>query len=169
MLYEAYEDFKKGYRFFLENDPEEVNARVRRLAQALSNAEEIEKLCGGKPKVRERDPNKKSEFFRCLFLAVELYMPSFAFSERVGVTDIGNPSAADCFMKKTVVHYDKKSGKGIILHFDKKRRRNLRRKSFKVFFGMLFGYGKIKKELIKHRAEMCSRENWERMFFAGKE
>ena len=169
VLYEAYEDLKKGARFFLENDSEEVNARVRRLAQALSDAEEIEKLCGGKPKVRERDPNKKSEFFRCLFLAVELYMPSFAFSKRVGVTDIGNPSAADCFMKKTVVHYDKKSGKGLILHFDKKRRRNLRRKSFKVFFGMLFGYGKIKKELIKHRAEMCSRENWERMFFAGKE
>ena len=169
VLYEAYEDFMKGPSFFLGNDSEEVNERIRRLAQAISSAEEVEALFGGKPDVKVRKPDKKSEFFRCLFLAVENYMPAFMFSKKPGATDMGNPSAADCFMKKTVVHYDRNTGKGLILTLDTKRRRELRRKTYKVFFGMLFGYGKMKKAYRAGWQKMCSRENWERMFFAEKQ
>lgn len=169
VLYEAYEDFMKGPSFFLENDSEEVNERIRRLAQAISSSQEVETLFGGKPDVKVRKPDKKSEFFRCLFLAVENYMPAFLFSKKPAATDMGNPSAADCFMKKTVVHYDRNTGKGLILTLDTKRRRELRRKTYKVFFGMLFKYRKMKKIYRAGWQKMCSRENWERMFFAEKQ
>ena len=164
-LYEAYQDFKRGPQFFLESDSEEVNSRIRRLAQALSDEETVEKLCGGKPQPKMRKQGKKAEFFRCIALSVELYLPSFAFSKRVGVTDIGNPSAADCFGKKTVVHYDRASGKGLVLQFDAGRRRVLRRAAYRVFFGLLFGYSRIKRQYRREKESMCSRENWERMFF----
>ena len=166
VIYEAYEDFMKGPAFFLENDSEEVNDRIRRFAQSISSAEDVEALFGGKPDVKVRKPDKKREFFRCLFLAVENYLPSFMFSKKPAATDMGNPSAADCFMKKTIVHYNKDTGRGIILTLDVKRRREMRRKTYKVFFGILFKYGEMKKTYRAGKEKMYSRENWERMFFA---
>lgn len=167
-LYEAYEDFMKGPRFFMESDPEEINAHIRALENSICDAEETERVCGGRPQVREWDPDKRSEFFRCLFLALENYLPAFMFSEKVAVTDMGNPIAADCFLHRTVVHYDKKSGRGMILSLDVKKRRELRRKTFKVFFGLLFRYGKMKKLYRAGADEMCSRKNWDRLFFAQR-
>ncbi len=167
-LYEAYEDFMKGPGFFISSDPEEINAHVRALENRLCDAEEIEKACGGKPSPRKWDPDKRSEFFRCLFLALENYLPAFVFSKKTAVTDMGNPIAADCFLKRTVVHYDEKSGKGMILELDTKKRRDLRRKTFRVFFGLLFGYGKMKKLYRAGAREMCSRKTWDRLFFARK-
>ena len=91
------------------------------------------------------------------------------FSKKTGLTDAGAPRAYDCFMKKTVVHLDRESGRGLVLKLDAKRRRKLRRAAYRAFFGILFGYRRIKKSYRSGEREMCSRENWERMFFKEDE
>ena len=100
-----------------------------------------------------------------MLIIIENYMPAFLFSAKPGVTSAGLPRTRDCFMKRTCVQYDEVTGRGLVFILDKKRRRKLRRLTFRVFFGMLFGYRKIKKQYKKNMAAMCSARNWKRMFF----
>ncbi len=164
VLRKAYLDFKEGPAFFLREDPENVNRQLKNYDTPFSSAEKIEKLCNGKPEIRNKTMGKRKDAFRSLFLSIENYMPKAFFSKRVGVTDAGNPKASDCFMKRVVVHYDEKSGRGLIYSLDTKRRRKLRRASYKTFLGLLFGFGKIKKKYKAYEKVLCSRENWDRLF-----
>ena len=95
-------------------------------------------------------------------------LPAFAFSDKAGVTDAGFPRASDCFLKRTVVHLERESGRGYVFRLDTKRRRRLRREAYKIFFGMLFCYRKLRKDYRENEQKMYSAENWRRMFFIEK-
>lgn len=165
LIYRAYRDFKEGPSFFLTADSADLNDEIRSHAQAFALPQEVEKVYGGIPKPAEADPAKRHSIAAAVMMFFENYMPGFMFSDKVGVTNAGLPRARDCFMKKTVIHYDVNSGKGLILHLDTKRRRKLRRLTFRVFFGLLFNYRKIRRNYLENWQKMCSAENWERMFF----
>ncbi len=164
VLYLAYLDFKRGPEFFLTADPEKVNDEIRTYAQPFLPAEEIEAMFGGRPEPKVRSTDKKTEFYRCLFFSLENYTPAFLLGNKVGVTDAGYPSAADCFMKKTAVQIDRASGRGLVLKFDGARRRKLRRAAYRAFFGLLFCYGKIKKKYVARFKELTSYESWQEIF-----
>ncbi len=165
LIYKAYLDFRAGSEFFLTADSADLNAEIRAGAQKFAEPEELEKVCGKKPELPYVKREKRHSIFASLLMLAENYMPSFLFSKKVGVTNAGIPRAWDCFMKKTVVHYDPHTEKGLILKLDTKRRRKLRRLTYKVFFGLLFNYRKIRKDYRENWRKMCSEENWCRMFF----
>ena len=165
LIYKAYLDFRAGSNFFLTADSADMNDEIRAHAQKFTDEAELAKVCGKKPELPEVRREKRHSLAACFLMFAENYMPAFLFSKKVGVTNAGIPRAWDCFMKKTVVHYDPYNGKGLVLKLDTKRRRKLRRLTYKVFFGLLFNYGKIKKDYRKNWQKMCSEENWCRMFF----
>lgn len=165
LIYRAYRDFKSGGEFFLTADSEKVNEELRAHSQKFAEPAEIEAICGGKPQLKKPKVHKRHSLFDCMLIIIENYMPAFLFSAKPGVTSAGLPRTRDCFMKRTCVQYDEVTGRGLVFTLDKKRRRKLRGLTFRVFFGMLFGYRKIKKQYKKNMAAMCSARNWERMFF----
>ena len=165
LIYRAYRDFSAGPEFFLSADSAELNQEIAAHAQVFAPREEIQKIFGGEPKLPVIKREKRHSLAACFLMFLENYLPAFMFSKKTGLTDAGLPRAYDCFMKKTVVHLDRESGRGLILQLDTKRRKKLRRAAYRAFFGILFNYKKLKKRYRMRGQEMCSRENWERMFF----
>lgn len=165
LIYRAYLDFKAGSKFFLDTDPAELNAQIQSRPQEFVDLEQVKKLCGGiLPELPEPLFGKHS-LASCFIMLLENYMPSFFFSGKTGITDARVPRARDCFMKKTVVQYDKRIEKGEVFRLDPKRRRRLRRATYRMVLGTLFLYGKIRRDYLKNYPEICSRENWEKLFF----
>ena len=169
LIFRAYRDFAAGPEFFLSADSADLNREISAHAQPFAPREEIEKIFGGKPELPVVKREKRHSLAACFLMFLENYLPAFMFSKKTGLTDAGAPRAYDCFMKKTVVHLDRESGRGLVLKLDAKRRRKLRRAAYRAFFGILFGYRRIKKSYRSGEREMCSRENWERMFFKEDE
>src|SRR5699024_12255759 len=84
------------------------------------------------------------------FALVSLHYCYFFFSFSIS----RRPPTSTLFPYTTLFRsYDRNTGKGLILTLDTKRRRELRRKTYKVFFGMLFGYGRMKKAYRAGRSE----------------
>ena len=165
LIYRAYLDFKAGSKFFLETDPAELNAEIQAMPQEFVDIEQLKKLCGGElPELPEPTVGKQS-LSACFMMLIENYMPSFFFSGKAGVTDARVPRTRDCFMKKTVVQYDKRSERGEVFRLDTRRRRKLRRAMYRMVLGTLFLYGKIRRDFLKNYPKICSRENWEKLFF----
>ena len=164
----AYRDFTGGYKFFTSADPARLNERLRAGAPSPLPEDEICKLCGGPPRLKQPKSQKRHSLAACFLMFLENYLPAFAFSDKAGVTDAGFPRASDCFLKRTVVHLERESGRGYVFRLDTKRRRRLRREAYKVFFGMLFCYRKLRKDYRENEQKMYSAENWRRMFFIEK-
>lgn len=164
LICRAYLDFKEGPAFFLRTDPALLNDEIRAKAQPFVSVEELEKAFG-ELRLPQVKSEKRHSLVACFFMFLENYTPSFLFSKKTGVTDAGRPRAGDCFLKKTIVHYDEANGRGFVCRLDPKRRAKLRRAAWRSVFGILFGYRKLCKEYKNAYREICSETQWNRWFF----
>lgn len=164
LLYRAYLDFKKGPKFLMETDPEELNREIQAKSPVFVDKKQLEERFGkiDMPPIRDE---KRHSVIASIVMMIENYTPAFMMSDSVGYTEIGNPRAMDSYMHKTVVHYDARGEKGLVFEFDAKRRAKLRRATWHAVFGILLGYSKIKRQYKKRYLEVCSEEHWRKLFF----
>lgn len=172
LLIRGYEDFFRGPQFFYTADSQELNDELREFAPKWHSPEDIFEQCGVLPDEEMCGEEKRTGAARNVLrtlMAVESFAPSFLFSKKPAVTTATNPRATDGFFRRTVIHFDPAQNKGFVCTLDTKLRRALRRRAAKIFFRLIFSFGKIRKLYLKNADKMCSRENWNRLFFpAGK-
>lgn len=172
LLLRGYDDFFRGPQFFLEADSVRINEQVREHLPQWLTPEEIAVQCGIAPSAEDipEHPNT-GKLFNLLRTAIsaENFLPAFFFSKKPAVTSATNPCATDCFLKRTVIYFDKQTQKGYICRLDVKKRRLLRRKSIKYFFRIIFSYRKMCRIYSEGAKKMCSRLNWDRLFFGTGE
>ncbi|MCD8372317.1 MAG: glycosyltransferase [Clostridia bacterium] len=162
----GYEDFIKGSGFLLSlNQPEELNAEIMAERPQYLTCGQIEKEYGFNPEklVCEKELKPNSVFKKAL-LFTENFTPAFLMKDKTGVTDAGSKIKATSYLKKSVIRYNSSTHTGYVCQFDAKKRNKLRRKAAKMFFRLIFGYGKIKKDYRENADKMCSRERWTELF-----
>lgn len=168
LILQAHEDFFKGPDFFNDTDMEELNKKImsshpqyydiNSLASEYAFSEdEIEKL-----RNFEKQP---SGLMKKALLGFENFLPTCFFKNKLAFTDANAIHPSHAFLKKTVINVDFNNNRGYVTSLDKKLRRNLRRRGIKMFFKLLFRYGKTKKQYIKRQAEICSAAQWDKKFF----
>lgn len=164
LLLRAYRDYKKGPSFLLDCDPVALNEEIHQNNPDFLSKKVLEETYG--PLQLPCHSSQKRHRLRSAFLMLmDSYMPARFLSDGFAVTGTENPMARDCFRKKTVVRYSPNSGTGFVCTFDAARRRQLRRASARTILNILFFYGKYKRMYLKNRQNLCSKSNWEKLFF----
>ncbi len=165
LIYRSFLDFKKGPDFLMTKDPVAHHRTIAQKAPAQTDKETLEKETGVENLHYERTENKHKVLSR-IGILLDVFAPAFMLSDKkTAVTDSGNPSARDCALKKTVIHFDPVTEKGFIRKFDTRQRTRLRRATWRVFFQMIFFYGKYKK-MYHEYTKLCSEGHWKELFFA---
>ncbi len=163
----GYEDFFGGVRFYKDADMEQLNAELMKIKPVYLPKAELEEKFGEMP---EKGEPKKSKvaFLNKLLMLLENFLPSFFFRKKPVIAEVGELTAKKVKFRKTAVVYDSDKEQGYVCTLDGKRRRKIRRKAEKMFFRLLFRYGKARRDYKKHYLELCTEEEWNKRFF-GKE
>ncbi len=166
LIYRSFLDFKKGPSFLIKTDPVMLNRLINDKAPVYEDKETLEKLYHVENLHYDRDKEateNKGRHSKFIML-FEAYFPAFMLKDETVVTDAGNPSAVDTFMKKNVINYDPVKKMGYVCSFDKKQRRRYRRAAVRTILQFLLFYGRYKK-LYSNCAEIYSQGTWESLFF----
>lgn len=167
LILQAYRDFFRGCAFLRDTDMEQLNAEVMQCTpQYLTDAQLNEALgtqiedfsapLHGKP--------HKKNILRKFLLASENFLPAFLFSRRAAIADANRNTAQAVFLHRTAVHYDRTRKAGYICKLDTARRRKIRRETYKLFFKLLFGFGKMRREYRERYGIACSEQAWQKKF-----
>lgn len=163
LIVRAYEDFLRGPQFFLKTDAEALNAEILAArAPTLTQAQLHERF----PSLELADPPpaKRLPVFLRAFLLIENFLPAFCFRKAPVVLPEHDTPVAKAFLRRTAVHYNSAAGQGRVCELDTKRRRELRRRTWKLFFAFLSRYKTLKLSYISHFLQLSSRRQWEKQF-----
>lgn len=164
---DAYYDFFKGCKFLCDADMEKLNSKLMSGHPKFIDKADLEKTYNvdiDKELAKIDKPKNKRNIFRQMLLTLENYFPAFMFKKDVVVVDYSSGKVKPLFRKKTSIHFDANRNQGYVCELDTKRRNKIRRKTIKMFFKIIFSYGKIKKEYKNNYLSACSREEWNKKF-----
>lgn len=165
LILHAYEDFFRGSEYLNQIDAEKLNAEIMGHKPAYEDLRALEDRYG----VSAADvPVRKEKRMRPIARALELlgagYMPAPFFKKAAAACDANETLTPKPLLCKTTVHCDPARGQGYVCTLDAKRRAKIRRKAWKFFFKLLFGYGKIARDYRENRSRICSETEWNRRF-----
>lgn len=164
LIYRSFLDFKKGPSFLLNTDPVMLSKLINDKAPVYEDKETLETIYHIEDLQYDRDKKFETKHRNKFYKLMEAFMPQSWLKDELAITDAGNPTAEDTFMKKEVICYDPVKQMGYVCSFDKKQRRRYRRASVKTVFQLLLFYGKYKKK-YSNCSTIYSRERWENFFF----
>ncbi len=167
MMLRGYDDFCRGIEFYKGVDVEKLNAEVMSVKPKYYKKEELEDKYGPMPS-REKPQKARFAVFNRILTFLENFLPSFLCRKKPVVIEAKSVVAKRTRFRRTVVVYDSEKEVGYVCEYDGKRRGKLRRRAEKMFFKLLFGYGKLHKEYKSGYKELCTEEEWNKRFF-GKE
>ena len=165
---QAHEDFFKGPDFFNDTDMEELNSKILKYHPQFEDLKTLAEKFGFDEKDLAEHQSKRAipeSTVKKYFSSAENFMPKCFFKNKLAFTDANAIHPSHAFLKKTVINVDFNNNRGYVTSLDKKLRRNLRRRGIKMFFKLLFRYGKTKKQYIKRQAEIYSAAQWDKKFF----
>lgn len=168
LVLKAYQDFFAGCDFLKKTDPEKLNEELLRHQPRFIPKEELEQTYRiSFDAVREslRPKTRKRSLMRRALLTIENFLPAFFFKNKIGIGNMKGNWAKPMFLKKTCIHYDYATECGYVCKLDTARRRKIRSASFRVFFNLLFRFGKIKRHYRKNYLSTCTLEEWNNKFF----
>lgn len=163
LILRAYSDFFAGYRFLIDTDLEALNREIMRTPPQFISKDELEHRFGLNidSSLKDMDSRRqKPSLMRRALLTLENFLPSFLFSKKPILADANSTWARPLFLKKISIHYDIYKQEGYVCELDTKRRRKIRRAAYKMFFKILFGYGKTETEYKNNYKKTCSLQVW---------
>lgn len=159
MILRGYEDFFKGVTFFKNTDSEALNREIMQIKPSYTFKEELEEKYGAE--IPEIPTGRRSTSkAKALGMVMRNFLPSCFLKKNPAVLTSIEASGNNALRNKTVIVYDCDKKQGYVCEFNGKRRRKLRHKTEKIFFKILFKYGKMYKEYNKHYKELCTEEEW---------
>lgn len=168
LILQAHEDFFKGPDFFNDTDMEELNSKILKYHPQFEDLKTLAEKFGFDEKDLAEHQSKRAipeSTVKKYFSSAENFMPKCFFKNKLAFTDANAIHPSHAFLKKTVINVDFNNNRGYVTSLDKKLRFSLRRRGIKMFFKLLFRYGKTKKQYIKRQAEICSAAQWDKKFF----
>ncbi len=168
LILQAHEDFFKGPDFFNDTDMEELNSKILKYHPQFEDLKTLaEKFGFTEADITEYQSKRAipESTVKKYFSSAENFLPKCFFKKQLAFTDANRIRPTDVFLKQTVINIDFNNNRGYVTSLDKKLRLSLRRQGIKMFFKLLFRYGKTKKQYIKRQAEICSAAQWDKKFF----
>ena len=167
LVLRAYEDFLRGPRFFEETDGAELNAELLSMRPKSLPAAQLEPLLDKETaKLLYETPEKQRRLpapLRALLMA-ENFIPSVFFRKKAILVPAHDTPVRRVFLRHTVILYNFSAREGIVCGLDTKRRAKIRRRAWKCFFKLLFGYRKTAREYRENYRSISSAEAWEKRF-----
>ena len=166
VILRAYEDFFKGPQFFIETDPERLNAEILRFRPKELTREELAANCGSEILQLLDSPEKKktSSIYKRALAMLENFVPGFFFRNKPRVFDTVNIQPNQTFLVRRCIYFKPDTESGILCELDTKRRRTIRRRTYRIFFKLLFRYKKMRRNYCHRAAELYSAAEWKKKF-----
>ena len=166
VILRAYEDFFKGPQFFIETDPERLNAEILRFRPKELTREELAANCGSEILQLLDSPEKKktSSIYKRALAMLENFVPGFFFRNKPRVFDTVNIQPNQTFLVRRCIYFKPDTESGILCELDTKRRRTIRRRTYRIFFKLLFRYKKMRRNYCRRAAELYSAAEWKKKF-----
>lgn len=165
LILRAYEDFFRGSEYLNQIDAEALNAEIMAHKPEYEDLKELEARCGvSAANAPTRRSEKKRPLSRALALFGAGYLPALFCKKGAAACDANETLTPKPMRCRTIVHCDSARGLGYACTLDTKRRAKIRRRAWKYFFKLLFGFGKFARDYRENRGRVCSGEEWNRRF-----
>ena len=92
----------------------------------------------------------------CASYMLENFVPGFFFRNKPRVFDTVNIQPNQTFLVRRCIYFKPDTESGILCELDTKRRRTIRRRTYRIFFKLLFRYKKMRRNYCRRAAELYS-------------
>lgn len=128
--------------------------------------EELAANCGSEILQLLDSPEKKktSSIYKRALAMLENFVPGFFFRNKPRVFDTVNIQPNQTFLVRRCIYFKPDTESGILCELDTKRRRTIRRRTYRIFFKLLFRYKKMRRNYCRRAAELYSAAEWKKKF-----